>query len=124
MKTSIWIGVLGAAGLATSAMAAPQLPAGVTSANGAFADTAGKPLYIWDNDTMVGMSHCEDDCAKMWPPLKAPAGAKPSGDWAPIRREDGSLQWTYKNKPLYTYSADQPGGPPAGEQLPKWHLAR
>jgi predicted lipoprotein with Yx(FWY)xxD motif len=123
MNVPTWIAALAAAGLATAAMAAPQLPKGVQVANGALADAAGKPLYTWDHDTMAGMSHCEDDCAKMWPPLKAPAGSKPSGDWAPIRREDGSLQWTYKTKPLYTYSADTAGGPPGGEKIPNWRLA-
>jgi predicted lipoprotein with Yx(FWY)xxD motif len=93
-------------------------------ADGAFADAAGKPLYVWDIDTMVGMSHCETDCAKMWPPLAAPKNAKPMGDWSPISREDGSLQWTYKTKPLYTYSGDTAGAPAAGEKVSNlWHLA-
>ncbi len=124
MKTLTWIGGLSALCLATVAVAAPQVPAGVKIANGAFADATGKPLYTWDIDTMVGMSHCESDCAQMWPPLKAPKGAKPMGDWSPIAREDGSLQWTYKTKPLYTYSADTPGGPPTGEKISTWHVAR
>ena len=93
-------------------------------ADGALADAAGKPLYTWDIDTMVGMSHCETDCAAMWPPLKAPKTAKPMGDFSPISREDGSAQWTYKTKPLYTYSGDKPGEAPAGEKVSNlWHLA-
>lgn len=92
--------------------------------SGALADAAGKPLYTWDIDTMVGMSHCETDCAAMWPPLKAPKTAKPMGDFSPISREDGSGQWTYKTKPLYTYSGDKPGEAPAGEKVSNlWHLA-
>jgi predicted lipoprotein with Yx(FWY)xxD motif len=129
MKASIWLGLAGAACLATSALAAPAqaaptMPSGVHMANGALADAVGKPLYVWDIDTMVGMSHCEGDCAKMWLPLPAPKNAKPMGDWSPISREDGSLQWTYKTKPLYTYSGDTAGGPPTGEKVNKtWHLA-
>ncbi len=93
-------------------------------ADGALADAAGKPLYTWDIDTMVGMSHCETDCAAMWPPLKAPKTAKPVGDWSPISRYDGSLQWTYKTKPLYTYTGDTAGAAPTGEKVSNlWHLA-
>ena len=103
-------------------MAAPPMPAGVKIVDGALADASGKPLYTWDIDTMVGMSHCEGDCAAMWPPLKAAKGAKPIGDWATISREDGSLQWTYKTKPLYTYSADTVGIPATGEKISTWHL--
>jgi predicted lipoprotein with Yx(FWY)xxD motif len=92
--------------------------------DGALADAAGKPLYTWDIDTMVGMSHCETDCAAMWPPLKAPKTAKPMGDWSPIARADGSMQWTYKTKPLYTYTGDTAGGAPTGEKVSNlWHLA-
>jgi predicted lipoprotein with Yx(FWY)xxD motif len=103
-----------------------KLPRGVQRrSDGALADAAGKPLYIWDIDTMVGMSHCETACAAMWPPLKAPKAAKPSGDWSPISRADGSVQWTYKTKPLYTYTGDTVGGPPTGEKVSNlWHLAR
>jgi predicted lipoprotein with Yx(FWY)xxD motif len=124
MKTSIFIAAAGAVLLANAAISAPAMPAGVKIADGAFADATGKPLYIWDIDTMVGMSHCETDCAAMWPPLKAPKNAKPMGDWSPISRYDGSMQWTYKTKPLYTYSGDKPGEAPAGEKVSNlWHLA-
>lgn len=125
MKASFWISMACAVGLASSARAAPAVPEGVHLTNGALSDASGKPLYTWDIDTMVGMSHCEADCAMMWPPLKAPKGAKPLGDWSPITRDDGSLQWTYKTKPLYTYSGDKAGGPPTGEKVSTtWHLAR
>ena len=93
-------------------------------ADGVLGDADGKPLYTWDIDTMVGMSHCETDCAAMWPPLKAAKNAKPMGDWSPISRADGSLQWTYKTKPLYIYTGDTAGGPPTGEKVSNlWHLA-
>jgi predicted lipoprotein with Yx(FWY)xxD motif len=106
------------------ASAAEKLPGDVKLADGGLADAAGKPLYTFDFDTMVGMSHCFEDCAAMWPPLEASAGAKPFGDWALIRREDGSVQWTYKTKPLYTYSKDAAGGTGAGESVPNWRRAR
>jgi predicted lipoprotein with Yx(FWY)xxD motif/uncharacterized protein YcnI len=104
---------------------AERLPGVVhRSADGSFADAKGLPLYTFNFDTMVGMSHCEDDCAKMWPPLAAPKAAKAFGDWSVIPRPDGSAQWAYKTKPLYTYSEDRPGQPARGLEAPNWSRAK
>lgn len=102
-----------------------RLPQGVQrQADGALADAKGLPLYTFNFDTMVGMSHCEDDCARMWPPLAAPKAAKAFGDWSVIPRPDGSAQWAYKTKPLYTYSEDRPGEPAHGLAAPNWLRAK
>jgi predicted lipoprotein with Yx(FWY)xxD motif len=114
----------GAAGGPAPAVAAGTLPKDVRMLNGAFADAAGKPLYTFDHDTMAGMSHCFEDCAALWPPLMASQGAMPFGDWTLIRREEGSAQWAYKTKPLYTYSQDRPGEPAKGTEAPNWRLAK
>ena len=103
------------AGLSTGVANAQSAPAGIHTANGALADAAGKPLYIFKWDTMVGMSHCVGPCAKAWPPLIASAGAKPTGDWSIIDRDGGVSQWAYKTKPLYTYAKDIAGKPGTGE---------
>ena len=116
--------VKGGAAAPAAAAAGGKVPSDVRVVEAGLTDAAGEPLYIYVNDTMVGMSHCFDDCAEMWPPLKAAPGSKPFGDWALIRREDGSVQWTYKTKPLYTYSKDQAGQPPKGLEAPNWRLAR
>jgi predicted lipoprotein with Yx(FWY)xxD motif len=92
--------------------------------DGTFGDAGGRPLYTFNFDTMVGMSHCEDDCAKMWPPLAAPKGAKAFGDWSVIPRPEGATQWAYRTKPLYTYSEDRPGEPARGLAAPNWKLAK
>lgn len=113
--------------LATSGMAAAAetMPTGIKMANGAMTDASGKPLYTYDNDTMVGMSHCTGRCETAWPPLKADAAAKPMGDWTIINREDGSKQWAYKNKPLYTFAKDEAGKPGTGEAPGNpWKLAK
>lgn len=102
-----------------------RLPRGVQrQADGTLADGAGLALYTFNYDTMVGMSHCEDDCARMWPPLAAPKSAKAFGDWSVIPRPDGSAQWAYKTKPLYTYSQDHPGQPARGLEAPNWSRAK
>ena len=88
-------------------------------------DTAGKPVYTFDNDTMKGMSHCSGGCATAWPPVKADDKDKPVGDFTIIGRDDGSKQWAYKDKPLYTFAKDMAGQPGTGEGPGKpWKLAK
>jgi predicted lipoprotein with Yx(FWY)xxD motif len=36
----------------------------------------------------------------------APASASGSGDFSLVSRDDGSMQWALKGKPLYLYAAD------------------
>ena len=112
--------LLGAAGAANS----QPSPADVKITNGVLTDGVGKPLYVWEYDTMKGMSHCFEDCAAMWPPLIAKPGSKPKGDWGLIRREDGAVQWTLKDKPLYTFAEDKPGEPAKGAAIPHWAMAK
>ncbi len=112
------------AGAASPASPSDPLPDEVRLLNGGLADRVGRPLYTFDFDTMVGMSHCVEDCAAVWPPLRASAIARPFGDWGLVPREDGGgAQWTYRNKPLYTYSKDLPGGPATGGAVPNWRRA-
>ena len=106
-------------------VAGERLPKGVQrQADGGLADAKGLPLYTFNYDTMVGMSHCEDDCAKMWPPLIAAKDARPLPGWTLVRRMNGTLQWALRDKPLYTFSEDRAGQPPKGLEAPNWKLAR
>ncbi|MEQ9449518.1 MAG: hypothetical protein RLN70_11545, partial [Rhodospirillaceae bacterium] len=70
-----------------------------------FTNADGMTLYTYDND-LPGKSVCVDACAETWPPALAPDYAAPFGDWSVIDRDDGSRQWAYRNKPLYTYVLD------------------
>jgi len=110
-------------GFAGAQTPAPPAPSGIHLANGALADASGRPLYTFDWDTMKGMSHCVGQCARDWPPLTAPAGAQPVGDWTIIIRDNGARQWAYKDKPIYTYANDTAGQPGTGEALNNWKLA-
>jgi predicted lipoprotein with Yx(FWY)xxD motif len=73
----------------------------------AYADAKGMTLYTYGPDEDApGKSTCVAECAKAWPPAVAASGAKPFGNWSLIKRDDGSKQWAFRNKPLYTYSKD------------------
>ena len=82
-----------------------------------YADVTGRTLYTFDRDTKPGKSACVDACAMSWKPLPAAWLANPTGDWSVIAREDGSRQWAYKGKPLYTYSGDHKTGDTNGDGM-------
>ena len=104
-----------------TAGAAQAQPPGVTERDGAWIAPDGKPLYTFSRD-MNGVSACIERCAANWPPLAAPPEAVADGDWSPIARPDGSKQWAYKGKPLYTYARDAANEAPSGVSS-AWPLA-
>lgn len=65
------------------------------------------PLYVYADDTN-GKSTCGRGCQGVWPPLWAHDEDKPMGFWTIIKRDDGTLQWAYKNKPVYMRFHDGP----------------
>ncbi|MBD24176.1 MAG: hypothetical protein CMG46_04135 [Candidatus Marinimicrobia bacterium] len=79
----------------------------------AYTDISGMTLYFndFDSDKVI---FCVDECAIKWPPAAAPTYAKPFGDWSVVDRPNGSKQWAFKGKPLYTYSEDIGVGAIAG----------
>jgi predicted lipoprotein with Yx(FWY)xxD motif len=73
-------------------------------------------LYTFDKDpTNPTRSVCNDACAVNWPPFRPSATDRPTGDFTIFKRDDGSLQWAYKGKPLYTYVKDTKTGDRLGE---------
>ncbi len=89
-----------------------------------YADAQGKTLYTFDKDTEAGKSACSGDCLTAWPAATAPGDFKPVGDWSVITREDGSKQWVFKGKPLYTFARDRTVGDGKGDGVAQvWHLA-
>lgn len=101
-----------------------------TSAGNALQTSAGKTLYVFDGDHVdmgqQGRSSCNKQCAQEWPPFSAKQGAKASGYWSIITRRDGSKQWAYKERPLYTFSKAAPPDPTAGNGYEgnTWHVAK
>ena len=76
-----------------------------TSKGKVLADAKGMTLYTFDKDA-DGKSACNGPCAANWPPFAATGAATPAG-WTTITRDDGTKQWAYKGKPLYTFAKDE-----------------
>lgn len=96
-----------------------------TAAGPVLVDPKGMTLYTFDNDKVAGKSACNGPCAQNWPPLTAQADAKPMGDWTVVARDDGSKQWAYRGKPLYTFKKDAKAGDATGNGFNNvWHVAK
>jgi len=109
--------------LAGSPAFAQTAPAGVKVTADGFNDAKDMPLYTYASDTTPGKSSCNGGCLAAWPALVAAATDKDMGDWTVITRDDGSKQWAYKGKPLYTFVRDKAGEPATGVS-PAWPRAK
>ena len=97
---------------------------------GAFlTNTEGMTLYVFMNDE-IGASNCNGDCATAWPALTVEsvdavtAGAGVPGILGTIEREDGSLQVTVNDYPLYTFQNDAAAGDANGHGAGDvWYVA-
>lgn len=120
-RVAILAGTLALAGCA--AWFGGEPPAKVS--DGLFVEpSTGMTLYMFDRDTAT-RSACVAQCAANWPPLLAPADAKPAGDWTLVTRDDGRRQWAYKGRPLYTWVKDQKPGDRTGDGFDNlWRVAR
>ncbi|KAA0979099.1 hypothetical protein [Pseudomonas sp. ANT_J28] len=111
----------------TAVMALPSMAFAAEPAmmkDGMMVDHKGMTVYTFDKDA-GGKSMCNDDCAKNWPPMMAPAGAKAEGKWSVIKRDDGMMQYAYDGKPLYTFMKDEKPGEMKGDGMKDmWHVMR
>ena len=119
--------------LAVHALAVLMCASGVSAlwaqprvADGVLTDEKGMSLYVWDNElTVPGKVACIGPCAITWPPLLAKEGAKPSGDYSLMTRDDGKLQWAYKGRALYRFANDKQAGDRKGDGFRGiWHLVK
>jgi predicted lipoprotein with Yx(FWY)xxD motif len=89
---------------------------------------AGMTLYHYTPDRH-GVVKCTAACAKFWPPLVVPRGAKPkagagvsAAKLSTVKRPDGTTQVTYAGFPLYRYSGDAKPGDVKGQGFQGvWH---
>ncbi len=90
-------------------------------------DGEGRTLYRFLNDT-EGQSNCSGDCEATWPVL-ATEGDAEAGDGADaallgtLEREDGTVQVTYADWPLYYFAADAAAGDTNGQGVGEvWYV--
>lgn len=62
-------------------------------------------LYTFINDE-PGVSNCTGDCLERWPAFLASEFDQAIGEFGIIERDDGNMQWTYENQPLYFFFND------------------
>jgi predicted lipoprotein with Yx(FWY)xxD motif len=92
-------------------------------------DVKDMTLYTFSRDIDPTKSACDEECSVTWPPLKASAPilkkAGAESDWSTLTRGDGSLQWVFRGKPLYTFSRDVAPGDANGDAIGRqWYVAR
>lgn len=93
-----------------------------TSAGTVLTTANGMTLYTYDKDT-VGQSACYGDCAQYWHPYLSNGTSMPSGKMTLVTRSDGSQQWAYDGKPLYTFTQDTSAGQVNGNNFHNnWHV--
>jgi predicted lipoprotein with Yx(FWY)xxD motif len=111
------------AALATAFTANVALAQSVAENNGVLT-SAGRTLYTFDKDE-ANKSNCNGACAAAWPPFMAKDGARASGNFSVITRDDGAKQWAINEKPLYFFAADaQPGDAKGDGKGGAWHVVR
>ena len=109
---------------ALAAQAAAPAMTAETAKGPALVDAKSMTLYTFDKD-MGGKSMCNGPCATNWPALMAASGSAASGDWTMVTRDDGTMQWAYKGKPLYTWVKDTQMGEVTGDGVNNvWHIAQ
>ena len=108
-----------------AAQAAAPAMTSETAMGPVLVDAKSMTLYSFDKD-MSGKSMCNGPCAANWPALMAAAGSAASGDWTVVTRDDGTMQWAYKGKPLYTFAKDTKPGDTTGDGFLNgtWHIAK
>lgn len=116
------------AALATTLSTCAALAAGAPAAplHGVMATPSGATVYTFDKDAAgSGKSACNGPCAKLWPPVAAQASDAAEGDWSIVTRDDGSRQWAYKGRPVYTYAKDAKPGDMTGDKFKDvWHVIK
>jgi predicted lipoprotein with Yx(FWY)xxD motif len=97
----------------------PEAAMGKTNLGTVLVGVNGLTLYSLDD----GKS-CAGACMANWTALSAPWAAIKNGDWDPVVVPDGTKQWAYKGKLLYSYSGDVVPGDVTGQDVGKiWHAA-
>ena len=94
------------------------------------ATRGGRTLYSLSVETH-GKFVCTamSGCTSIWHPLTVAAGVVPKGPvkLGTVKRPEGSIQVTYRGRPLYTFGGDKKAGQTKGEgihDVGTWHAAK
>jgi predicted lipoprotein with Yx(FWY)xxD motif len=80
----------------------------------------GRTLYYFTRDVTPGHSVCSGGCLEAWPPLTVGDGQAVTGDdtvsgtLGAFTRDDGTMQATYRGRPLYYWASDTEAGQTTG----------
>ncbi len=82
-------------------------------------DHQGWVLYVFTEDEM-NKSNCSGQCALVWPPLltvqdPAAVDKATASLLGTVRRDDGTRQVTYRDRPLYYFARDRTAGETQGQ---------
>ena len=108
------------------AACATSPPDPTKAVGGVLVNPAGMTLYTFDRDVGgSGKSVCNGPCATNWPPYLVTGAGTSSAAYQVITRDDGSKQWAYQGKPLYTWIKDAKPGDKTGDGVNNvWKVAR
>lgn len=83
-------------------------------------------LYYHGRETAGDELVCIEACLDFWRPLEAPSIQDGGDKWAVIERPEGTLQWAYKGRPLYTYARDTFPGARLGDGAARdlWNVVK
>jgi predicted lipoprotein with Yx(FWY)xxD motif len=97
----------------------------VPAANGpALVDSQGKTLYV-PSGAPAAKSSGKETAPAAFMPLPAPQLANAVGDFTAVSAPDGTRQWAYKGKALFTYAGDKAAGDANGAEADKqYQVAR
>jgi predicted lipoprotein with Yx(FWY)xxD motif len=69
-------------------------------------DRRSHTVYAADANRARQIESCTTDACRRWEVLSAPQLADSVGEFTIIERADGSHQWAFRGKPLYTFTGD------------------
>lgn len=120
-STLAWMALIGAMAAVIPGVALADDPA--MAKDGMLVDHKGMTLYTYDKDEN-GKSNCNEKCAANWPPLMAQGTSTAMDQWTVVKRDDGTMQWAYEGKPLYTFIKDKAGERTGDGVGSVWHVAK
>jgi len=85
-------------------------------------DVRGRTLYTREGETAKKVL-CTEHCLDSWIPLNASLLARAKGEWSVVTRADGSRQWAFRGKLLYTPSGVDAGANAGSHSDKTWRAA-